>query len=231
MNRIVQSTLAAPVAALLGAALIATAPTRAAAESTSGADYAEELVRSVYYEGLPHAEAAAIDAEGAERLVEMLAETDQAPYHANILLALGICAQPAAYEAIASYAGRPLAGPVDRTTFRNQLAAPQAMGYLAEREPRAVGWLAAAANRSNDPGWAFGRVNSSRVGHMLRRRAITGLALSGRPEAAQLLRQLDAGLGSGPKTDPELRGHLRDALALHARVAAKGPSFAAGVAP
>lgn len=225
MHRIVRPT----GAILLATALIAVWTGPVAAQSSR--EYAEDLVRAVYYEGLPYAAAAAIDDKGAERLIEMLGEPDTAPYHANILIALGISAQPGAFEAISGYAERPFSGRVDRLVFRNQLAAPVAMGYLARHTPDAVTWLASEASRSDDPGWAVGRLSSTRVRQMLRSRAISGLALSGRPQAASALQQLDAELRAGSRPDADLQRHLRAALALHARVVAEGPNFAPGVTP
>ena len=60
----------------------------------------EALVRRVDYEGMPEDEAARIGADGTARLIEMLADPDEAPHHARILLALGISGGEGAFEAI-----------------------------------------------------------------------------------------------------------------------------------
>jgi hypothetical protein len=58
----------------------------------------------------------------------------------------------------------------------------------------------------------------------LRRSALSGLALSGRTQAANVLRQLlsEARGGRAAAADPDLARHLEAALRLHGRVASEG---------
>jgi hypothetical protein len=185
------------------------------AQSGLGADAAERLVRETWYEGLPLDRAAQIDAEGAVRLVWMLEDPDERAHHANILMALGVCRQPFAFEAIAAWAALPRTGEVDRATFRAWQTLPQALGRLARHDRRALALLAAQF-AAGPPGWRFRHHRGERLADLTRRAAATGLAISGLPEADALLEQAEA------QSTGALREHLRESRALHRRTAQGG---------
>ena len=184
------------------------------AQSGLGADAAELLVRETWYEGLPLDRAAQIDAAGARRLVSMLEAPGERAHHANILMALGACRQPLAYEAIVAWAALPRTGEVDRATFRAWQTLPQALGRLARRDRRALVLLAALL-AADPPGWRFRHHRGERLADLTRRAAATGLAISGLPEADALLEEAEA------QSTGALREHLRESRALH-RAAAQG---------
>jgi hypothetical protein len=54
----------------------------------------------------------------------------------------------------------------------------------------------------------------------MREGAITGLALSGRPDAARVLAEIRA----APGADPRVVAHAEEALRLHARMTREGPA-------
>lgn len=176
------------------------------------ADDAEALVRASYFEGMPHEAVAALPPAACPRLAALLADPEAAAAHANVIEALGILACPGAYEAIAGYADRAGHGEVDRTTFRALRTCPSAMGQLAARDDRALAWL---ADRAGEPGeaartagWSFRQQRGARLAADERRRAMDGLALSGRPQAAA---RLEALAGSG---DPAVRARAETSLEL-----------------
>lgn len=188
-------------------------PAAAAAESVDPAT-AEAMVRQIFYEGPPLEGAASLEPAAVERLAAMLADADESPHHANILLVLGASGRPGAFEAISDWAGRPRSGEVDRATFRAWQTLPHALGRLAAADPRALSWLAAALERGPAP-FRFRRFDANRLGDLERRAAATSLAMTGLPEAAVLLgRALES-------AQPGFAEHVRGAQRLHSDRAAE----------
>lgn len=201
-------------------------PGLASAQTLSLAE-TEDLVRNRYFEGMPEERAARIGRAGADRLVVMLSDPEEASSHAQILLALGLCGSPDARSAILGWAaslerlassgrvgasrrlGVPRSIEVDRDAFKAWQALPYALGHTAKFDPRAVGdlerWLRAPASD-----WTFRQFNGPRLRDLARRSALTSLALTGLPEARQVLDR--AGRDA---SDTRFEAHLRDARALH----------------
>ena len=149
----------------------------------------ETLVRAVWFEGLPLEKAAELGADDGELLAEMLADPAESPHHANIVVALGACACGPAFEALAGFDSNPTTATEPYQTTAARRAIPQAMGLLARRDVRALGWL---ENRAKRP--LAGRDRAAR-----RRRAalMHGLALSESPLADALLADLEASAHAG----------------------------------
>lgn len=169
-----------------------------------GVEETETLVRRIDYEGMPEDEAARIGPAGAARLVEMLADPEERPHHARVLLALGSCGGPGALEAIrAWWAALPTRGELDRATFRAWQNLPFALGRLAHREPRAIEELASRFE-AGPPGWSFRHFRGERLRVLEQRALAAALAETRLPEAARVL---DAfALRPHP---PEVADHLR----------------------
>lgn len=196
-------------------ALLAHGVLPAEADPADEARMAEALVRKTYYEGMPADAARAITPAGAARLVELLADPAERAHGANIVTALGIAAQPGAYEAIAAAAEVTASGEVDRRLYRLLDAVPLAMGYLARSDDRAFAWLVArAGSRSAAPAWSHGPFEGQRLADQQRRRAIAGLALSARDGVPALLEAIEgegAHARSSVAPDPELAGAIASA--------------------
>lgn len=180
----------------------------------------EGLARRVDYEGMPEAEAARIGPEGAARLVEMLADPEEQPHHARILLALGIWGGEGALEAMRDWAALFLNGgkkgnrgnggkdggegrEIDRDRFRAWQVLPFALGKLAHRDPRAVAELAACFD-ADAPTWSFRRFEGARLQTLERRAAVAALAETRLPEAERVLDAIARRAG-----DPALAAHVR----------------------
>jgi hypothetical protein len=128
---------------------------------------------------------------------------------------------PAAFDAIADYAQRGSSGELDRLEFRARRSIAYGMGHLARVDGRALAWLIRAATDVNAaPQRSFRQLDSARVARMMREGAVTGLALSGRPNAASVLAEIIA----TPNADPRIVAHASEALQLHARMAREGPA-------
>lgn len=181
---------------------------------TLGPDESEDLVRAVYFEGLPEEKARRVGANGAERLIEMLFDASESATHANILLVLGLSGQPGAFEAIADWSGLPRDGEIDRDTFKAWQALPYALGYLAEHDPRAVERLKTQLS-GETPTWTFRHHRGARIHRLGRRAAATALGMSGSPEAGDALDEAVV-----ESSDPDFDSHLRSARAMHRRRAA-----------
>jgi hypothetical protein len=195
------------------------------AKASADVDAAEALARSIYFEGVPYAEARKLTDAGAARLAEMLDDPDEARHHAQIVELLGMSGRAGAYEAIARMAANTPTGEVDASTLRTRVALLVALGHLARSDDRALADLVAAAKGGGPaPAWSRGRLRGPRLAALLRRSALSGLALSGRAEAAAVLRQLllDARSAPAEAGRAELVRHLEAALQLHRRVRAEG---------
>ncbi len=217
MSRFIQLWL------LLG--LLLTATPLARAQLAEG-DFAEELVRADYVEGLPYAKARELTPASVERLVEMLGDPAEAEQHENIVMALGISGAPRAYPALVAFQDKEVEGEVDASEYRARRAVPLAMGHLAGTDPRALQFLLQAARRQEPesaPRWRYLYLRDQKLAGILRRAAITGVAMSGQPEAVAALRALGERARDDPSTTDELRVHVREAERLCDRVMREGP--------
>lgn len=192
---------------------------------------AREFVRLHYFEGLPYAQARELTPAGVEVLIEMLEDPAEAEFHANIVMALGIRGGPQVYPALVRFHQRPLAGEVDGATYRAHRVLPLAMGHLARSDPRAFQFLVKAVRAEasvSAPGWRYRHLAGERLEGVLRRAAITGVAMSSRPEAAGVLRELEQRARVDPQATDELRVHIRESQELEDRVLREGPDRAFG---
>jgi len=215
---------AAALAVVAGAVAIA-ALLAAPAPARAGAAAAEALARTHYHEGIPLDAARAIDAAGAARLAELLADPAEEALHAQVVELLGMSGRPEAYACVQHFAAGLPRRAVDHETFRKQVAVRIALGYLARSDDRALAELVAeASSRLPAPSDGSAPAQATRRAQGLRRAAVSGLGLSGRAQAASVLRRLAGDLRRGrvPADDPELARHVASALAMHARVAGVG---------
>ena len=108
-------------------------------------------------------------------------------------------------------------GELDRATFRALRSVPYAMGHLARSDERALDWLLHAVDyRNTGPHRSFRHMNRHRVARLLRRAAMTGLALSGHPEAERVLSRL------ARSRKPHVRKHAIESLHEHDRIVTDG---------
>jgi hypothetical protein len=199
---------AALAAALLGSTLALGAVTTASANSSVEA--AEALARNTFYEGVPPEDAQALEPTGVERLIEMLGDPDEAPYHAQILEVLGMTGRREVYAAVSAAAAEESVGEVDRGERRKRVARLVALGHLARQDDRALADLQAAAQAETAAKPKSRRAvrRDEHLHGLLRRSAVSALANSGRAEAHSTLRSL----ATKADDDPEFERHLRSAI-------------------
>jgi hypothetical protein len=182
---------------------------------------ADALAAAVYFEGVPLADASDLSDADVARLIELLRDPTEIRQHANILVALGMSGSPAAFDAIADYARRGPSGELDRLAFRARRSIAYAMGHLARVDRRALAWLIhTARDESAEPQRSFRELGPARFARLMREGAITGLALSGRPEAASVLAEIAA----KPGAEPRVVERANEALLLHAKMSSEGPA-------
>jgi hypothetical protein len=210
-----------PVIWALALALLPAAAGVAAAQTLTVAE-TETLVRASYFEGMPEEPASRIGPTGAERLVEMLFDPEEARSHAQILLALGLCGSPDSMSAILAWsesldsaavldgAAGPGGQEIDRNSFKAWQALPYAFGHLARFDRRAVVHLETLIH-ADAPNWSFRHHRGPRLRALARRSAATSLGLTGLPEARRALDR--AGRDA---SDARFDDHLRSVRALHA---------------
>lgn len=201
--------------------LLLFAPAAVAAQTLTVPE-TEALVRASYFEGMPEAAAARIGPAGAERLVEMLGDSEERQNHAQILLALGLCGSPDAMTAIldwkvgldaaasTQFAAAPPSVEIDRDRFKAWQALPYALGHLARFDDRAVAELEILTD-AEAPQWTFRHYTSAHLHDLARRGAATSLALTGLPEARRALDRASRNL-----SDVRFAEHLMALRVLHA---------------
>ena len=192
----------------------------AAEPRDSEASRADQLANAIFFEGVPFEEASDLSDADVARLIELLDDPAEIRAHPNILVALGMSGSPSAFDAIADYALRGSSGELDRLQFRARRSIAYGMGHLARVDARAFAWLTQAATDVNSaPQQSFRQIGPERMAQMMRRGAITGLALSARPAAVNIL----AGISATPGADPRIVEYSNEALLLHGRLSREGP--------
>jgi hypothetical protein len=182
---------------------------------------ADRLAAAIYFEGVPFEEARDLSDGDVARLIELLDDPAEIRQHPNILVLLGMSGSPAAFDAIADYALRGSSGELDRLEFRARRSIAYGMGHLARVDGRALAWLIRAAVDANSaPQRSFRQMGPERVARLMREGAITGLALSGRPNAARVIAEIIA----APSADPRIVERGNEALLLHGRMSREGPA-------
>jgi HEAT repeat protein len=204
-KRAIPYSLSALAASLAVSAAVSAQPT------TQELDAAAPMLEQ-FYEGVPYERAIELDELAIAGLIAVIEDPDRIDQHPNALVALGMNGHPDAFAVIADYADRGVSGELDRAEFRALRAVPFAMGHLARVDRDALRWLVRAVD-VRGPGRRFAHMDSNRVERMMRRAAMTGLALSGHPRAERVLKR------KARSRKPVVRRHALEALEEHARIA------------
>ncbi len=178
----------------LGGLLLAGLPTTTAAQEMDIRDF----VHQIYIEGIPYEAANAYDSTAVPTLMEMLADTTEAPYWANIAVTLCIIGDPSYVDPLLDFI-KADEGTLSDDVYRAKSSAVMALGYLINKtgDEKALNDLI----ESIDPGaWAQREVEyvgpyqaSTEARDLnLSTMAMLGLALSGRPEALEALGSVTA---------------------------------------
>lgn len=199
------------------------------ARADSAAD-ALELVRPTYIDGFPTERARALDAAGVARLAALLRQTTELAAHCNAVTALGWSGRADAVAALIEYAASAPRGDLPRARYCALTRVPLALGHLARTQDAAFAWLLEqAAQGARDPGWSHGHQSGQRLALLLDEQVLTGLALSGRPEAEPWLRDATASAARQRSAQTDVlalrrQRHVAALRELRARIEAEGES-------
>ncbi len=207
----------------LGGLLLAGLPSPATAQEMD----VETFVQQIYVEGIPYEAANAYGAEAAPRLLEMLADSSQAPYWANIVVTLCIIGEESFVEPLIDFIKRD-EGTLSEGIYRAKSSAVMALGYLINKtgNETALNYLIESLNPDvwggprevvwTGPFQASTEARDAQLSTM----AMLGLALSGRPEAAEALRTTS--MQRFEELQPGTSNLVDVALEAHQQIAEQG---------
>jgi hypothetical protein len=179
-------------------------PSAAAAATAPGTQApaldVRDFVRQVFIHGVPYEEASKYDASAVPALLEMLRDPAEQAHWANIVVVLGMIGDPRAVDPLIALieAHAPPSG-LSREHYAAKTSALMSLGYLVNKsgDRKALDYLKSGIAPTT---WAAKDISGTAPfqGSLSERNrdfskfAILGLALTGHPEAAEALRQLQA---------------------------------------
>ncbi|TPK49604.1 hypothetical protein FJ492_00460 [Mesorhizobium sp. B2-5-4] len=179
------------------------------------------FVRQVFIHGLPYKEAGLYQASAIPPLLAMLQDPTESDSWANVAVLLGMIGDERVVEPLISFIqAEPGPTGLSAARYRAKTSALMALGYLVNRTGN-QGALAYLQQSTRPEVWAqrgaMGiapfQASTSERDVDFSKQAILGLALSGRPEAAQTLRAIQ---------DPALADLASEALKEHQKIASEG---------
>jgi len=173
----------------------------------------EELARGLHIHGVPFVERTDFSQRDVEVLVSLLNDPAERPHRPNVVTLLGMIGGPAEARLLIDLVDRSRTMTPAWDDAREVSAATLALGYLANRESGRD--VIAFLRDMTLPG--FWSIQSEAIVRALRSSAVAGLAVSGRPEAHEIL----MGLRS-ESLEADLDSLLDQALRANAEVAADG---------
>jgi hypothetical protein len=194
----------------------------------------EQFVQATHIHGVPYDEARAYGPKVVPQLLQMLEDPRQEPHWANIVVTLCIIADERAVDPVLAFIARDAKdGSVSRAEYGAKSSAVMALGYIVNRtgNKKCLDYLRASVRSGAwaERGVKWGAPEGASAAARdvsLSKKAILGLALSGRPEAAATLRELEA-----PTKDPAQKtlnaavgGAVHAALSEHAKIQKMGLS-------
>lgn len=186
----------------------------------------QEMARASIVDRIPYSLISRAGNDDLSVVLSMLYDFREQDNWSTIVTIIGIAGGAESVGILSRYLDAPLTGSNPSAAYDGKVAALIALGYLANRFPQsdAVAALALRTKRAaweNAGPWAgeMNTVRQIRIGN-LQEVAMTGLALSGHPEAAPLLANVDLNTTtSGSERNKQFNAEL---LATHERVRAKG---------
>ena len=173
-----------------GSAALAAAPGERGAEAEPGG--ADDFLRRVYVHGIPYAHVAGFGPADAARFKAVLADPSRKAQWLNASVALGAIGTPEAVEGVRRFvrAGR---GRLDHDAYQAKLGAVLGLGYGLRRSgsgsalEHLAGGCAVDSWRQELRWTAPGGQSREETARSMTAASYSGLALSGAPEAVELL--------------------------------------------
>jgi hypothetical protein len=171
-------------------------------ESSRALTDVRDFVRQIFIHGVPYEEATQFGASAVPVLLEMLNDPQEAPYWANIVVVLGMIGGEDVIDPLIAFIEEDTPN-VTREIHAAKTSALMSLGYILNRtgSPRVLNYLVESTSLETWEERSVEGVASFQPGIEERNEdfskfAILGLALSGRPEAAEALRSLQRPTGS-----------------------------------
>lgn len=165
----------------------------------------DDLVGKHYMDGVPYASANALGSQSLPYLFELLEDQSQKPYWVNIIVTIGFIEDSSAILPLLTFLETPV-DEVDSFSFRALLSIPYALGCIASNgSTQALDFLGEKAeNPDQSPlRWTF---RGKPIDQIISEQSVMALAVSGRPEARQVLENLQTiSVKSGDKTSNAFR--------------------------
>jgi HEAT repeat protein len=190
------------------------------------------FVHQVYIEGVPYEEAIRFDADTAVPiLLDMLADPKEEDYWPNIVITLGMLGDERAVEPLIKFLEQEVpTGRLSRSHYIAKTGVVMALGYLINKSKsqKALTYLTDSVRpniwKERKLSWTSPDGEAEARDLQLSKMAILGLALSGHPSAAEILRSLQ----KPAKTEIEkrfqdrVRAVVAEALSAHKTISAEG---------
>jgi hypothetical protein len=188
------------------------------------------LVDKHYIDGVLYAEAKGLGREAVPVLLKLLDDTSQKQFWVNIVVTLGFIEDSSAREPLLDFLEK-AEGEVDGFAVRALLAVPFAIGCIASNgDSRAFDVLQERARTPHirRARWAFRGTDADRL---LAEQAVSGLSVSGLPQARGVLESMAAEQGGPAPVQKGLSDQIRQGLATLDRIRDEGRSKIFNPAP
>ena len=147
------------------------------------------IVQRHYYDGLPYAPVHELGEEAVPYLLSLMGDSEARQYWVNAIVALGFIESSEALRPLISFL-ESAQGEVDGHTFRALLSIPFAIGCIASNgDDEALQYLMdrTSWDGNRDLSWTF---RGKDIGLLMAEKSAIGLAISGRTDAGDHLRDL-----------------------------------------
>ncbi len=154
-----------------------------------------QLVKKHYMDGIQYVEAHALGKEAVPHLLEALNNPAEKQFWVNVIVTLGFIEDSSALDPLIAFL-ESAKGEVDGFTFRALTSVPFAIGCIASNGDRKAFDFLRQMVIAPPPSvlqWSF---RQQKIENILVSEAVTGLGVSGRPEARAELVRLKSGIES-----------------------------------
>lgn len=151
----------------------------------------DDLVHKHYMDGIPYILAHSLGPDALPYLFELLNDPDKKIFWTNIVVTIGFIEDPSAIEPLITFL-EDTQGDVDGATFRALLSVPDEIGNIGSNgNARAIDYLNDNIMNPFDQNlnWNY---RDKPISELIAEQSAMGLAVSGRPEARQRLKSLQA---------------------------------------
>jgi len=182
-----------------------------------------ELVHKYYMDGIPYATAHALGPAALPYLFELLGNPKEKPFWVNIIVTIGFIEDSSAVDPLINMLEE-TQGDVDPENFRALLSVPYALGCIAANgDDTAFEYLVSKLDTPLNQTWPW-NFRDKPIAELIAEQSVMALAVSGRPEARRLLKDLQAKAAqkSGQEALRIITGNIDQGLDIMDRIEAKG---------